>query len=163
MMNVRRINLIGFVIAIALLSYAVYMQFVEHVEPCALCIMQRLSILLLAILFLIALIHNPRKTGRRIYGSLQIIIAIAGAGFAARQLYLQMLPPDPINACLPGISYMFAHMPLSDTLHALLTGTGECAIVSWRFLGLSTPVWTLLFFALFAVIGVITMLSSRQA
>jgi disulfide bond formation protein DsbB len=34
--------------------------------------------------------------------------------------------------------------PLTDVLVKVLTGSGECAKVDWRFLGLAMPAWVLI-------------------
>jgi len=78
-------------------------------------------------------------------------MAMAGAGFASRQLYLQSLPADQAPACGPSIDFIFQTFPLTDALSILLRGDGNCAEVAWRFLGLSIPGWTLIIFICLAV------------
>jgi len=75
-----------------------------------------------------------------------VAIAIVGAGIAARHVWLQHLPPDQVPECGPGLNYMLQSFPFSKALSMVLKGSGECAKVGWRFLGLSIPQWTLLFF-----------------
>jgi disulfide bond formation protein DsbB len=75
-----------------------------------------------------------------------LIIGCAGAGFAARQVWLQSLPKDQVPACGMGLDYMLDTLPFTDVLRKVLEGSGECAEKSWEFLHLSIAGWTLVFF-----------------
>lgn len=138
---------LGFTGCCLLLAAGAYMQFVLELEPCPLCISQRLAILATGLIFLIAAIHN-RAT--RIYAVIGAISALMGASISARHVWLQHLPPDQVPECSPGLEYVFQHFPLADTIKLMLTGTGECAQIDAIFLGLSIPAWTLLAFLLLA-------------
>ena len=92
---------------------------------------------------LLAALHNPAKTGVRIYACLQGIAAIVGIAVAGRHVWIQSLPADQVPACGPGLQYMFANFPFMEALSLLFKGDGNCAIVDWTFLGLSIPAWVL--------------------
>lgn len=156
-MSFRKVNLFIFLVALFLFGYAIYMQVVLHISPCALCIMQRICLLFVLVLSLAGALQNPATLGRRIYVGCLCFFSLAGLGFAIRQIYLQHLPPGDAVACLPGIGYMLTHMPMTETLKFLFTGTGQCAIVSWEFLGLSTPIWTLIFFLIFTLFSLVSL------
>lgn len=143
----------GFVLCVALIGTALYMQYVLGLEPCPLCILQRVCVIAIGALMLVAAAHGPRGWGRRVYGALILLVAIAGALVAGRHVWLQHLPADQVPACGPGLEYMLERYPLGKTLALVLRGSGECAEVSWTFLGLSIPGWTLLVFAALAVYG----------
>ena len=128
-----------------LLAFALFLEHVQGLAPCPLCMMQRLWMILTALLAWISLAHNPRWG---IYPLLGSLAAIVGAGFSIRQLWLQSLPVEEHPACGPGLEYMIEAFPLSDILTAMISGTGDCAQVSWTFLGLSIPGWVLLGFIL---------------
>jgi disulfide bond formation protein DsbB len=134
---------LGFAFCASLLAVGAYMQFVLELEPCPLCISQRLAILATGLLFLIAAAHNR---GRKIYAILIGLSAIGGASISLRHVWLQHLPPDQVPECGPGLEYVFQNFPLADTIKMMLTGTGECAKVDWTLLGLSIPEWTLIAF-----------------
>ncbi|WP_347988305.1 disulfide bond formation protein B [Methylomonas sp. AM2-LC] len=134
---------LGFVACVLLLSVGAYLQFVEELEPCPLCISQRLAILATGLSFLIAAIHNR---GHKIYAVVTSMTAIVGACISARHIWIQHLPPDEVPECSPGLEYVFQHFPLADTIKLMLTGTGECAKVDWTLLGFSIPEWTLVAF-----------------
>lgn len=144
---------LGFVFCAGLLLIAAYFQFVEDLEPCPLCISQRIAVLIVAIILLIAVIHNPKHIGIRIYAVLGALAAILGAGVAGRHVWLQNLPPEEIPVCGPGLTYIFENFPITETIKLLLNGTGECADVLWTFLGLSIPGWTLAAFILLALVS----------
>src|SRR3546814_4854262 len=84
------------------------------------------------------------STGRRVYGVLALVPALAGIAIAARHVWLTHLPADQVPACGPPLSFMMEVNPLTDVIRQVLTGSGECATVDWTFLGLSMPAWRLL-------------------
>ena len=110
------------------------------------CITQRFFLVLSGLLGLAAALHRPAHRGARLYGNIGAITALSGGAFSTRQLYLQSLPAEQAPACGPSIEFIFDTFPLLDALEILLRGDGNCAEVSWRFLGLSIPGWTLLAF-----------------
>jgi protein dithiol:quinone oxidoreductase len=139
-------------VCVALLSFAYYAQFVLKMEPCPLCILQRVAFIAFILVALLAAIHAPRgAVGRAIYGVLGAFMVMVGAGIAGRHVWLQHLPPDQVPACGPGLDYMLDAFPLSKTLRMAFTGSGECAKVDWTFLGLSMPEWTLIWFLALAI------------
>ena len=148
----RRWFFIGFAGCVSLLAAGAYMQFVEELEPCPLCISQRLAILATGLVFLTAAIHNR---GLTVYAWLGALSALIGASISTRHVWLQHLPPDQVPECSPGLEYVFQHFPLADTLKLMLTGTGECAQIDATFLGLSIPEWTLIAFLLLAAFSLL--------
>lgn len=143
-MTARRGNLLGFVACACLLGYAYYAQYVMHLEPCPLCIFQRIGIFGLGVMFLIATLHEPAAFGRRVYAALLSLAALATIGVALRHLYIQSLPPDAVPACGASLEFMLKVFSLSEVLVKVLTGSGECAKVTWEFLGLAMPAWVLI-------------------
>ena len=143
-MTARQANLLGLAACAGLLGYAYYAQFVLHQEPCPLCIFQRIGVLALALLFLIAAAHDPVGWGRRVYALLLVVAAAATAGVALRHLYIQSLPPGSIPACGASLNFMLKVFSLSEVVTKVLSGSGECAKVSWQFLGVAMPGWVLI-------------------
>jgi disulfide bond formation protein DsbB len=143
-MAARRGNFLGFVACAGLLAYAYYAQFVMHLEPCPLCIFQRVGVFVLGVVFLIAALHDPAPLGRRVYAVLLALAALATIGIALRHLYIQSLPPDSVPACGASLDFMLKVFSLSEVLVKVLTGSGECAKVTWQFLGLAMPAWVLI-------------------
>lgn len=146
-LTAQRLRLAIFVAVVCLLGFGYYLQYVEGLEPCPLCITQRFFLFLCGSLGLLAALQRVQARGGVIYGTLGALAAIAGSGFSMRQLYLQNLPPDQVPACGPSIDFIFETFPLTEALSILLRGDGNCAEVAWSFLGISIPGWTLVAFA----------------
>ena len=142
--------LLGFLACIGLLAYAVYVQLQDGLEPCPLCIFQRVAFAALGLVFLIGAAHAPVGAGRRVYGVLALLAAGVGIAIAGRHVWLQHLPPDQVPTCGPGLDYMLEAMPLGGVIRKVLTGSGECANVDWTWLGLSMPAWSLASFVVLA-------------
>ena len=147
---------------VAAMATALWLQHVDGLEPCPLCILQRGAVIVLGVLMLAGAIHDPGTPGRRVYGLLIAAVALAGAAVAGRHVWLQSLPPGEAPECGPGLEYMLGAFPLTQVLDMVLRGSGECAEVQWTFLALSIPEWTLLLFVAFAVFG-LWLLVTRSA
>ncbi|MBA2238490.1 MAG: disulfide bond formation protein B [Lysobacter sp.] len=151
-LSFRTLFLLGFLACAGLLAYAIYMQLHSGLEPCPLCIFQRVAFAALGLVFLVGALHAPGgTTGKRAYGVLGVIAALAGVAVAGNHVRLQHLPPDQIPSCGPGLEYMMESMPVTGVIRRVMTGSGECANVDWSFLGLSMPAWSLLWFVGLAI------------
>jgi len=144
MMTRRSLNLLGLICCAGLLGYAYYVQGVLRIEPCPLCIFQRIGIAASGLLFLLAWLHSPGNWGARAYGVLLTAAAVLTMGVAGRHIWIQHLPDDAVPACGASLKFMLDVFPLSDVIRKVLTGSGECHQVTWAFLGLSMPTWVLL-------------------
>jgi len=134
-------NALGFLACAGLMGYALYAQYVLGLQPCPLCIFQRIATIVTGILFLIAAIHNPRGTGARVYGALITLAALGGMLISACHVWIQAQPPGTVAACGADLNYLMEIMPVTDVISKVLTGSGECGTVDWRLLGLSMPWW----------------------
>lgn len=145
--SVRPIYLYIFFYCLAMMLVAVfYFQRYLGLEPCPLCSVQRLYVIIIGALALAAFIHDPGVLGRRIYAGLALAAGLAGIGTAGRHLYLQSLPPDKLPECGPGLDFMLDVFPLVEVIKMVFAGSGECGEVQWSLLGLSIPGWTLVGF-----------------
>jgi disulfide bond formation protein DsbB len=151
----RRLNLAGFLICAALIAYALYAQFHLQLDPCPLCIFQRIGIVALGAVFLIAALHGPRGWGTRVYAVLIAIAALATVAVAARQLYIQHLPPGAIPSCGAPLSMMLKFMPVTAVIRKVLSGSGECSVINWTFLGLAMPAWVAIWAAFLGLAGAV--------
>jgi len=150
----RVLNLAGFLCCVGLMGFALYAQHILVLDPCPLCVMQRVAVIGIGIVFLIAALHHPTGWGSRIYAILLALIAAKGAGIAAWHVHLQNLPPSDVPACGPGLDYLLENFPVGDALRMVFAGSGECAEVVWSFLGLSMPAWVLICVGGLGVAGV---------
>jgi len=135
---------LGSAVCLALVGFAFYTQLQWGLEPCELCIHQRIAYLVLAGAFLLTAIFAPRgTTARRSLSILTALTALSGAWIAGQQIWHKLFPPEmPICA----VSFDFVENP--SLWHQLFTATVECGIGDWVFLGLSMPVWSLIWFLL---------------
>jgi disulfide bond formation protein DsbB len=140
----RQGNLLGFAACAGLLGYAYYAEIFLHLEPCPLCIFQRVGVFAMGLWFLIAAAHDPIGWARRVYATLLALTALATVGVAIRHLYIQSLPEGSVPACGASLNFMLKVFSMSEVLVKVLTGSGECARVTWRFLGLAMPAWVLI-------------------
>lgn len=144
-----------------LMAYALYSQYVLDLEPCPLCVFQRIAMIGTGLFFLLAWLHGPGNAGARVYGTLAGLAALAGAGVAARHVWLQNLPAEEVPACGPGLDYMLDVFPLAEALRMVFTGSGECADIDWQFLGLSMPAWVLVWFVFLGLAALIINFPAR--
>jgi len=159
----RLINLGGFLLCAALIGYALYSQFRLGLEPCPLCIFQRIGVALLGLVFLAAALHHPSGRGRYLYALAIAVVALATGLVAARHGYVQGLPPGPLPSCGAPLSVLLKFTPLWEVVRKVLTGSGECGVVNWTFLGLAMPAWVLLWTLGLGTAGVIGNLRADPA
>src|SRR5690606_22672799 len=138
-----------FLAAVIGMAFALSLEHVQGLVLYPLCVFQRVGLIGLGIIFLIACLHDPKyHIIIRIYvllGSLSILWSV---GVAARHVWLQNLPPDQVPSCGPGLEYWLETLPMQSVLQQVLNGSGECATIDWIFLGQSLPVWSLIFFSI---------------
>ncbi|MGH8671928.1 MAG: disulfide bond formation protein B [Burkholderiales bacterium] len=151
----RTCYLLAFAICAGLLLFAVYLEQALKLEPCPLCIIQRVFVAALGLVFLVAALHNPGRVGAIGYALSAGVLALVGAATAARHVWIQNLPPDQLPECGPGLDYMLETLPLSETVKMVLHGSGECAENAWLFLGIGIPGWTLIFFLALGLLAVL--------
>ncbi len=145
---------LGLFVCVGLLAFALYLQYVEHQEPCPLCILQRVAFLAMMVVFVVAALHDPLKHGAIAYSAVLVVFAGAGGAVAARQVWLQHLPANLVPACGPGLSYMIERFPLYQALQKILAGSGECAEAGWTFLGLTIAGWSLVWFVILGIFAI---------
>lgn len=154
----------GFLACAGLIGFALYLQYFEYQEPCPLCMLQRVAFMALMAVFLVAALHGPGRTGAIVYGGLLFLVAGVGAAVATRHVWLQHLPRNQVPECGPGLEYMIGRFPLGKALEKILAGSGECAEVGWKFLGLSIAEWSLAWFVLLGAFAVyLTLLAARAS
>jgi disulfide bond formation protein DsbB len=159
--NTRSLLLFLTLLSFGLFGASLYFQYVEHMEPCPLCVAQRISILLLAFTYLFAL-FTKRPTLKAINTFFQFLFSIFGASMAARHVWLIHTPALQRPGCLPELSLLWKYLPFKDVLHAFLNGTESCVENTWALLGLSMPEWTLGFFVFFIIASIVLVLKNSK-
>ena len=145
---------LGAVVCAALMGFALYAQYGLGLEPCPLCVFQRIAVIACGVVFAVAAIHDPGRAGAIVYSLAGFVIAGAGALVSVRHVWLQSLPPSEVPACGPGLNYMLETLPFAEVLSKVFLGSGECAAADWVFLGLSMPAWMLVWFVAIMVASI---------
>ena len=150
----RLLNLAGFLVCAGMMAFALYAEHGLLLEPCPLCVFQRIAVIGIGISYLLLALHDPgRGWARAVYLGILDLAALGGIIVAGRHVWLQNLPPDKVPSCGPGLGYMLDTFPFADALKMVFTGSGECAEVAWSLLGLSMPAWVLIGIVSLTVLG----------
>ncbi len=150
-------TLLPAVACFALLGYALYVQYVMYLDPCPLCILQRVVFIAIGVLFVVAAVKPVKGWGRTLLGLLVVLWCGMGLYLSGLHVWLQSLPPEEVPACGPGLYLVLEQSPFFEVLSNVLKGSGECAESVWDFWGLSMPAWTLIWYAGLLVYTVVWM------
>ena len=135
-------------VALALLGYALYLQHVQGMQPCPLCVLQRYAFAAVALIcFIVAAL--PRGATRAGAG-LGSVAALSGASVAGWHLWVKAHPTvscgiDPLETSLNRI-------PTAELMPFLFKADGLCATEYAPIFGLSIPQWSLVWFSIFAIV-----------
>jgi len=160
--NTRLFYISIFLICGALLGFGLYLEHGKGLEPCPLCVFQRIAFISIAMIALIAALHGPDRMAVWFYNGLISLAALIGGGIATRQVWLQHLPADQVPECGPGLDYILESFPLGLALKMILSGSGECAEIGWSFLSFSIAGWSLLWFLIFFITGLVSIFSLKK-
>ncbi len=141
--------------ALGLIGAALFMQHVVGLNPCPLCIFQRIAYLLLAIFAALAAWREPRRSAVY-FGAAAVVFALIGAGIAL--WHVRLLTATEALSCGPGLHAMLENFPLTQVLPRVFAGSGDCTDASAVLFGVSLPAWSLigysvLLLALFAALA----------
>lgn len=141
-----------------------YLQKTLHLEPCPLCIFQRLGLIIMGVFAFLAFVLNPKSVKLRIALMIGALLGMLwGMAIAIRHIWIQHLPADQVPSCGPGLDYWVNTLPLAQVFTEVLKGSGECAVIDWTFLGFSIPQMTLAFFGGLTVLIIMAILKARQS
>ena len=144
--------LFGFLACMALVGYAIWTQLYDGLEPCNLCIFQRIVFAALGVVFLVGGLHSPRGAGgRRTYGIAAFLAAGIGIGIAGRHVWVQSLPADLVPSCGPPLGFLQESVGVLGMIKKVLTASGSCGTIDWTLLGLAMPAWSLICFIVLAL------------
>ncbi len=157
----RWLYLAGTLAICGLFAVVLYVQHVLHQEPCPLCMVQRLIFIAMLVIFAAATLHNPGKSGAKLYGVFIGLFALLGVSVASRHIWLQHLPKDQVPACGPGLDYLLQNFPMAEVWQELMHGSGECAAKGWTFLTIGIPEWALIWYVLLGTWALLITLRKR--
>jgi disulfide bond formation protein DsbB len=152
----QKINLAAALFCIGMVLYAIYYaERVLGLQPCPLCMFQRVCVGAMGVAFLIAALHPARRTGSIVYGVLIFLTAGGTAWVAGRHVWIQSQPPGTVPACGAPLDNLLQMFPLHDVIRRVMTGGGECGTVDWTFLGVSMPGWVLIVAVTLGLVGIL--------
>ncbi len=145
---------------VALLAFGMYLQHVQGLEPCPMCIVQRYALVLVAVCTGLASLRGSKGWWMSLG-----ILALAASGFgafvAARQTWLQWYPPE-FASCGRDFYGMIENYPVSRAIPMIFRGSGDCAAVDWTFLGGSIANWSFVCFVGFAAVLLVLLLKGGK-
>ena len=141
----RKKYFLGFLFCSGLMGYALFAQYFLNLEPCPLCIFQRLSVIAMGIIFLVCSLFEPKSNlAKFISSTLFVISGTFSVGVASRHVWLQNLPSEQVPGCGPGLDFMMSTFPINEVFEMVFNGSGECANVDWSFLSFTMPAWVII-------------------
>lgn len=159
MFTYRTLNILLALVMVIASAFAIgYLQNHLLLEPCPLCIFQRIGLWAMGLFALLAALFNPKSKAMR--GLLWLggmAGTLWGLGVAARHTWMHYIPYADAPACGPGLAYWVQTMPLSDVLTTVLTAHGDCTVIDWTFAGLSIAAQTLILFVGIAIVQLIIL------
>lgn len=159
--KVRFLFLFIFLACASLISYALYLQIVQHLLPCPLCVAQRIAYWLTGLTALLAFLHQPKIFGQRIYSSFLALFSLAGASVAIHHAWVIRHPELAECGISPEEKFLNA-LPIAQWWPGMFEANGDCTSATWRFLSLTIPDWSIIFFAIFTGLAIYTFLSKPK-
>ena len=155
----RRVLALISVACVAMLAFGMYLQHVQGLEPCPMCIVQRYALIGVAVCAALASLRGQK--GWMIGWSVLALLASGfGAFVAARQSWLQWYPPE-FASCGRDFYGMIENYPISRAVPMIFRGSGDCTAIDWTFLGGSIANWSFISFAVFAAVLLVLVVRRR--
>lgn len=142
----QQVMCLVFIVGVVGSASSFFGQYVLKLNPCVMCIQQRVAMMLMTLMTAIMLLLPLKKMWARTCSALCVsLFAGFGAYIAAKQLHLQSLPLMEQPSCGAPWTFRLRGAPLFDWYEPIIRGTGVCGEIH-RILGISLPMWSLLFF-----------------
>ena len=138
-----------------MMSFAFYAERFLGLAPCNMCILERICVSALGAVFLLAGLHNPARTGARLYAVAIALVALVGASVAGRHVWMQLQPAGSLGSCGADFSAMLEMMPVREAVMRVLGGGAECQAITWSLFGVSMPDWVVLATAVLGIAGLV--------
>jgi disulfide bond formation protein DsbB len=148
----KKINLFGSLLAFILVGLAVAIQTQFNLEPCPLCVTQRIVFIVIGCLFLLFSFIKPNQLIRFIHLTSLLITNIVGIVFASKHILIQSKWITVPAECGIDLDYMFENFPLTEAFSLLFKGTGDCSEIDWLFLGLTLPQLAFIAYIIFSIL-----------
>jgi protein dithiol:quinone oxidoreductase len=152
---------LGFLACFGIVALALAIQVHYKLEPCPLCISQRIIFMSLGLLFLVHAFLPAKSWISNGFTVIEVLTALGGVGVAIRHWWLQAHKDEVFADCGVGFDYMFENFPLKKALTLVFRGTGDCAAIDWTLFGLTLPQLGLISFVLFGAYAVFLFRARR--
>ncbi|MBP0131791.1 MAG: disulfide bond formation protein B, partial [Nitrosospira sp.] len=149
---IRIIFLTVFLICAGSLVYAVYLQLVKNLLPCPLCVAQRLSYWVIGLTAIVAVAHNPKTLGRRLYSGVMMVAALVGGVVATRHSWLVRYP-ESFECGISPEERLLNSLPIARWWPTMFEANGDCSESSWELMSLTIPDWSAIMFILMAILS----------
>jgi len=134
-----------------------YLEYAIGLTPCGLCLVQRVFLVVLTGVCLLASVHGPQRLGSFVYWMLALLACLGGTVTAWRQVLLQS-DPEQFADCSPEPGTLSSSAQWMCALQRWFKGDIDCAEISWTLFDLSIPEWSLLFFVALLILTVYQLL-----
>ena len=141
----------AFLSIVGIFALALYLEYFKGVNPCPLCILQRVFLGALGITFFIGFVFAKTRLRSIMIGISSVVFSLCGALLAGRQAWIQYLPANQSADCGVSLQYMLHVLPIDQVVKKIFQGTAECSRVDWSFLSLSMAQWSLVSFIIFGI------------
>ena len=158
---IRIIFLTVFLICAGSLVYAVYLQLVKNLLPCPLCVAQRLSYWVIGLTAIVAVAHNPRTLGRRLYSGVMMVAALVGGVVATRHSWLVRYP-ESFECGISPEERLLNSLPIARWWPTMFEANGDCSESTWEFMSLTIPDWSAILFILMAILSGYALLTRQR-
>ncbi len=150
----KKINLLGALISFFLIMSAIFIQTQYNLEPCPLCITQRIIFIIIGCVFLSFAFFKVTKLIKVTHVILLISINCVGVIFSVRHILIQsgwiVVPAE----CGIDLDYMFDNFPLNEALNLLFRGAGDCSQIDWVMFGVTLPQLALIWYLIFIMLTI---------
>ncbi len=161
MSRAHPLHLIGLLVCLASLAFAYfYLQQALGLEPCPLCVLDRIIFVALAIVFALAYFQQPNRRDRIGYDIGALVVTAGGLGVAGRHVHLQYFPVEGMGNCGAGFWSLLDRIGIEGAVASALQGEGDCGEIQWTFLGLSIPTLTLGIFIFLFLLALVDMIQA---
>ncbi|MHC8356796.1 disulfide bond formation protein B [Pseudomonas sp. LB3P81] len=154
----RSLFFMVFVAGALALGISYYLEYAVGLQPCGMCLLQRICLALLTGVCLTASVHGPGRSGSFLYWLLGLLCSLAGTTTAWRQVLMQVDPQRQLFPCSADMTDLLASNPWVYVVQHMFNGTADCARISWTLFDLSLPEWSLLFFVAMTILSVYQLL-----
>lgn len=125
--------------SVVFLACGFYFQYHEGLQPCHLCIVQRIAFLAIGIGSLIALIKPQNNIFKFIGTFLWAAGGSLGLYAAIELVYVQAVPSnDMFGSCALSAEELMNSYPILEWFPMMFKATGDCGSSSWNFYGIAT-------------------------